>query len=237
MGGGQTKAANEFKMELEKAIISISSKKREFFVSAFHHKLIFGPAFGSPQSYKTKECFEIDSCDYHKIYVGLFPIAKFLSGKSQVDQGELWKKDLISYKWKISDRQIILNRTDNANDENQFSIKFTELEFNDLVYLLSEVCFLSLNLDYDTFTVFTKLSKFELKDILTWQSKEKLKNQLQNFKSDLLSEIKFHCLCELVYYNLDIIVCVHKLRLFHNENEFICHRNIKEILECENVDK
>ena len=119
-------------------------------MSAFHHKLIFGPAFGNPQVFKTQECFEIDSSNYHKIYIGFFPIAKFLSGKSQVDHGELWKKDLMSYKWKINDRQIILYIThpqESHFGNEKFSIMFTELEFNDLVYLISHLCFLSLNLD------------------------------------------------------------------------------------------
>ena len=150
-------------MELNKAIFSISSKKPDFFVSAFYHKLVFGPTFGNPQVFKIRECFEFDYSNYHKIYIGLFPIAKFLSGKSHVDHGDLLKRDDISYKWKISEnKEIIFYIRGTEEDVNEFSIKFSDLEFNDLIYLLSELCFLTLNLHFDDLTLFINLSKFLL---------------------------------------------------------------------------
>ena len=158
-------------MEVDKAIFTMSSKKPHFFISAFRQKLIFGPLFGEPQSYIKFKCFEIDYSDYHKIYTGFFPILKFLAGKTNTDEGCFLEN--CHYKWKSncdSTLQEIVLSIWTENSE-AFSINFTLYEFNDLVYLITELCFPSLGFPFETLTVFITLSKFELEKILSFMNK------------------------------------------------------------------
>ena len=83
-------------------------------------------------------------------------------------------------------------------------------------------------------TIFHTFSNFQLPKLLTFQNKKILKEELQLMKNDInLSELQLHCTCELVFYNLDVIICIHKLRLFYNDENFLTRLNIKAIEECE----
>ena len=227
-------------MEIAAAIFSVRSKKLNFYVSAFKHRLIFGPV-SSKQVYEELKCFEIDYSDYHQLYIGFFPIIKFLSGKSDINEGTFLEKKCFSYTWKVSKQTteaeisfFISNTEDLTNLTNRFSIAFSLNEFNDLIYLLTELCFLSLDLNFENLTIFMKLSNFELSKLLTFQNKTTLKTELLQIKNDVnLSELKFHCSCELVFYNLDVIICIHKLRSIFNHNNFITQLNIQALEECE----
>ena len=226
-------------MEVGKAIFTLQSKKPNFSVSAFRRRLIFGPLSSETQTYDKFKCFDIEYCDYHHLYIGFFPILKCLSGKSNVCEGNFLNKKSLHYKWKVSREEnepeillFLLNDTDVIN----FSISFTLNEFNDLLYLLTELCFLSLDLSFENLTIFHTLSNFQLSKLLTFQNKKILKEELQFMKNDLnLSELQLHCTCEQVFYNLDVIICIHKLRLFYNDENFLTRLNIKAIEECEKL--
>ena len=228
-------------MEVGKAIFSLRSKKPNFCVSALHYKLIFGPLSNETQTYEELKCFEIDYCDYHQLYIGLFPILKCLSGKSNVHEGNFLNKKTLSYKWKVCPQLtepevvlMILNDAESIENLPKYSISFTLNEFNDLLYLLTQVCFLSLDLSFENLTIFHTLSNFELSKLLTFQNKKTLKQQLQDMKKDFnLSELQLHCTCEQVFYNLDVIICIHKLRLFYNDENFLTRLNIKAMQQCE----
>ena len=150
-------------------------------------------------------------------------------------------KKSLSYKWKVSREEakveiilFILNEEDTTDNSTKFSISFSLNEFNDLLYLITELCFLSLDLTFENLTIFLKLSNFELSKLLTFQNKTTLKTELLHIKNDVnLSELKFHCSCELVFYNLDVIICIHKLRSIFNHNNFITQLNIQALEECE----
>ena len=240
MQGAMT--ATLFKMEVDKAIFSFRSKKVNFVASAFNHKLVFGPisSEGEKEIYEELKCFEIEYGHYHNLYIGFFPLVKFLSGKSQTNESIFLERNNLSYKWKVSvssqveiEPEIMLFISD-TNDPNKFSITFSLNEFNDLIYLLTELCFLSLNLTFPNFTIFMTLSCLEFSKLLTFQNKNILRKELQEMNNDFnLSELKLHCTCELVFYNLDVIICIHKLRLLHNDKNFLTYLNIKAIEECE----
>ena len=80
-------------MEICKAIFSFRSKKPNFYASAFHYKLLFGPLSSDGQTYEELKCFEIEYCDYHQLYIGFFPILKCLSGKTDVKEGNFLNKN------------------------------------------------------------------------------------------------------------------------------------------------
>ena len=224
-------------MEVGKAIFTLQSKKPNFSVSAFRRRLIFGPLSSETQTYDEFKCFDIEYCDYHHLYIGFFPILKCLSGKSNVSEGNFLNKKSLHYKWKVSREEnepeillFLLNDTDAI----KFSMSFNLNEFNDLLYLLTELCFLSLDLSFENLTIFHTFSNFQLPKLLTFQNKKILKEELQLMKNDInLSELQLHCTCELVFYNLDVIICIHKLRLFYNDENFLTRLNIKAIEECE----
>ena len=233
-------------MEVGKAIFSLKSKKPHFYVTAFHHRLVFGPISSERQSYEDFKCFEIEYCDYHQLYIGFFPILKCLSAKSDIFEGNFLTKKNLFYKWKVSyqatepeptEPEIILfisnepNTTDNATN---FFISFNLNEFNNLLYLITELCFLSLDLSFEILTIFHTFSNLELSQLLTFQNKTRLKEQLQLMKNDInLSDLELHCACEQVFYNLDVIICIHKLRLFYNDENFFMKLNIKAMQDCE----
>ena len=231
-------------MEVDKAIFSIRSKKPDFFASAFRHRLIFGPLSSKAQTYEELKCFEIEYSDYHKLYIGFFPILKCLSGKTDVKEGTLLSKNSLYYKWKVCTPKIepeIILFISNSKEQDfteiadKFSITFTLIEFNDLLYLLTQLCFLSLDLSFEILTIFEIFSNFEVSKLLTFENKTTLKNQLQLMKNDFnISELKLHCTCELLFYNLDVIIAINKLRLFYNDKQLITHLNITAIQECEN---
>ena len=236
-------------MEICKAIFSFRSKKPNFYASAFHYKLLFGPLSSDGQTYEELKCFEIEYCDYHQLYIGFFPILKCLSGKTDVKEGNFLNKNCLYYKWKVSEAsepkteasepKIILYISKDISEDttditNKFSIAFSLNEFNDLLYLITELCFISLDLSIENLTIFHTFSNFELSKLLTFQKKDTLKTQLHLMKNDLnLSELKLHCTCELVFYNLDVIICIHKLRLFYNDKKFLTRLNITAMQECE----
>ena len=163
-------------MDINKAYFSFRSKKPNFVVSAFDHRLVFGPV--EAQCYQELKCFEIEYSDYHQLYIGFFPIVKFLSGKTEINEGSFLKKENVHYKWKVTaeaGQLEILLAISNVEEEtnniaNKFSITFNLNEFNDLIYLLTELCFLSLDLSFQNLTIFITLSNFELSTLLTFQS-------------------------------------------------------------------
>ena len=67
-------------MELRKSIFFLRSKKPNFYVAAFHHKLAFGPVSGEPEVFELQS-FQVDYCDYHKIYIDFFQIVKYFLWK------------------------------------------------------------------------------------------------------------------------------------------------------------
>ena len=217
-------------MELRKSIFSLRSKKPNFYVGAFHHKLIFGPVSGEPEVFEVQS-IQVDYCDYHKIYIDFFQIVKCLSGEASESSGSL----AIHYQWKITncnnETQILFI----AKNEEVFSkIAFSLNEFNDLVYLISELCFLTLKLSFQNFSLFVEISKFETDKILSLQNKEKLKKTIKLLdKDNVLDEMGLHFASQLISYNLDVIICVHKLRSFYNEKLALTFLNIEAMNECE----
>ena len=175
------------------------------------------------------------------MYIGFFPIIKFICGKSGIVQGTILEKNSVDYKWKVSTHStepeislFIVNTQASNSITDIFSIAFSLNEFNDLIYLLTELCFLSLELTFENLTIFITLSNFELSKLLTFQNKTVLKKQLQEMKNAVnLSELKLHCSCELVFYNLDVIICINKLRSVYNDQKFITGLNIQALQECE----
>ena len=160
-------------MELRKSIFFLRSKKPNFYVAAFHHKLVFGPVSGELEVFELQS-FQVDYCDYHKIYVDFFQIVKCLSGQGQ--DSESTGSLMNHYQWKITncnnEHQIAFI---SKNEEGFSKIAFSLNEFNDLVYLISELCFLTLKLSFQNFSLFVEISKFETDKILSLQNKEKLK--------------------------------------------------------------
>ena len=217
-------------MELRKSIFFLRAKKPNFYVGAFHHKLVFGPVSGEPQAFELQS-FQVDYCDYHKIYVDFFQIVKCLSGQGSQSTGSL----INHYEWKITkannEIQILLI---SKNDELFSKVTFSLNEFNDLVYLITELCFLTLNLSFQNFTFFVEISKLETDQILSFQNKEKLKKAIKLLdKDNELDQMGIHFASQLISYNLDVIICVHKLRSFYNEQSSLTLLNIKSINECE----
>ena len=217
-------------MELRKSIFSLRSKKPNFYVGAFHHKLIFGPVSGEPEVFEVQS-IQVDYCDYHKIYIDFFQIVKCLSGEASESSGSL----AIHYEWKITncnnEHQIAFI---SKNEEGFSKIAFSLNEFNDLVYLLSELCFLTLNLSFQNLTFFVEISKFETERILSFQNKEKLKKAIKFLdKDNALDQMGVHFASQLISYNLDVILCVHKLRSFYNETSSLTLLNIEAMNECQ----
>ena len=65
----------------------------------------------------------------------------------------------------------------NDTDAIKFSMSFNLNEFNDLLYLLTELCFLSLDLSFENLTIFHTFSNFQLPKLLTFQNKKILKEE------------------------------------------------------------
>ena len=217
-------------MELRKSIFSLCSKKPNFYVAAFHHKLVFGPVSGQPEVFEVQS-FQVDYCDYHKIYIDFFKIVKCLSGSQSESTGSLIDR----YQWKITNVNNEVHILFIAkNEELFFKISFSLNEFNDLVYLISELCFLTLNLSLQNLTFFLEISKCETDEILSFQNKEKLKKAIKLLdKDNELDQLGIYCASQLISYNLDVIICVHKLRSFYNEKASFTLLNIEAMNGCE----
>lgn len=217
-------------MEISKAIFSVRAKKEDFYVSAFKHKLVFGQV--TEGIYEEDKYFQFNFSVYHQIYIGLLPILKYLSGKSEENSGILLKYDNFLYKWSVTKESA--DGYPMISFESQcITLNFSLEEFNDLVYLLSELCFISMDLSFQNLSIFEALSHFEINELLKFQDKKILKKQLKLFLNDELSEMKLHFACELVFYNLDVIVLVSKLKSFFNEQKFICFLNLKRMIDFE----
>ena len=221
-------------MEIEKSIFTVRSKKPNFYVGAFHHKLVFGPVCGNPEVFEDLKSFQVEYCDYHKIYIDFFKIVKCVSGQSSEYNGSLTNR----YQWKITDSkkkdEISIFSLRDDETVNDFSISFSLNEFNDLVYLITELCFLTLNLSFQNLTLFIEISKLQTEEILIFQNKEKLKKAIKALDADnKLNQMAIHLASEVISYNLDVIICVHKLRSFYNENLSFTNLNIKAMNECE----
>ena len=230
-------------MEFKKALFSIRAKKTNFYISAFDHKIVFGPVSIEDRVYEELKCFEIDYCDYYKLYISFFQIVKFLAGETPKHFGSI----LENYKWLIDKQgemepKIIFYIADDNGDlhlndfEKTFYIRFSLPEFNDLIYLLTEVCFISLNLNAKALNLFIKLSQMNLAEILSFQNKDNLQHQIKSFEPNGTDTnlIELHFITELAFYHLDVILCVHKLRAFFNPNKSLTFANINAMSECEN---
>lgn len=228
-------------MELSKAIFSVHSKKQDLFVSAFKYKVVFG-FLKDTLSYEEETSFQFEFSSYHKIYIGFFPIIKCISKKSNVKDGVLIQKENYCYRWMINEGSssitihLSIQRTNkNSRNESQLTLNLTLSleEFNNLVFLISNMCLISLDLSYENFTIFETFSSFETDRILSCQNKDNLKQELANLTHPKITDVKLFIACELVFYNLDIIFCVHRLRSFVNEELLFSNLNIKQMLDCE----
>ena len=227
-------------MELKEAFFSIRAKKPDLFISAFDHKIVFGPV--NDRIYEDLKSFKIDYCNYHQLYIGLFNIVKYLAGETKKCCGSIFQR----YKWLIQKKgltepNVILyissaeySITDDFNEQT-FFISFSLTEFNDLIYLLTEVLFLSLNLSFKVLTFFIKLSKEQnLEEFQNFESKDKLQQQIKSYHHDGdWTPIDLHYATELAFYHLDVILCVHKLRTIYNIDKSITFCNIRAMMECE----
>lgn len=217
-------------MELNKAIFSIRAKKQDLYISAFKHKIVFGLV--KEEIYQEDKFFQFDFSIYHKIYIGFLPIIKFLCGESNENNGIFLKNDDFSYKWSITKDLSNDFTTVNLKSGN-FTLTFSLEELNDLVYLISEMCLISLGLSFENLTIFENLSILDINLLLSFQNKKKLKDQIRSLANNELSEMQLHFACELGHYNLDVIIAVHKLRSFFNNQKFSPLVNINEIINFE----
>jgi predicted DNA-binding ArsR family transcriptional regulator len=191
---------------------------------------VFGVVFEG--LYEEDKYFLFDFAVYYQIYIGFLPIVKFLSGKSNRANGILLQHNNICYKWRITKESTdtcynVIFESDN------YSLNFSLEELNDLVYLITQTCFISLDLNYETLLVFETLSTSEVDKVLQFLDKKKLIAEMKSLSNFELSEMKLHFVCELVYYNLDVIIGINKLKTLFNEKLFICQSNIQKILNYE----
>jgi len=236
-------------MEFHKAIFNIAAKKQDLFVSAFKQKVVFGQITES-SLYKEETSFVFDCSLYHKIYIGVLPIVKYLSKKSCIKVGTFLRKNNFCYHWLITEEGsmttvhfCIENRTSDSVPDPQedileseqvtFILNLTLNEFNDLVYLICNMCLISLDLSYEYFSIFEKLSNLNETQILNCQNKQNLKKEVKALFNDQMTEMKLHFACELAYCYFDVIVSVHKLKSFFNEEKFSSVTNINEIIDAE----
>ena len=83
-------------------------------------------------------------------------------------------------------------------------------------------------------TFFVEISKFETDEFLSFQNNEKLKKAIKLLdKDNELDQMAIHFASQLISYNLDVIICVHKIRSFYNDKLSVTLLNIEAMNECE----
>jgi len=204
-------------MNLEKAIITLSLKTDNLFISAFEEKLCFGKLRG--KEYPMKQSFTIP---FYKLYLWYLSFIKII-GAITSERITTAQKDLIeafdadtNYYWEVLEsKKVCFGIEFNSN----ISLKtvFDLTEFNNFVFTIKTLSFHTLNLQPFQHDLFINASKLPLEDILNFKDLDFCLQFIQKHfsKAPLSKQCQVECQILLQYYR-EQIVLQNKLETFFN---------------------
>jgi len=210
---------------INNALLKLCLTKPEFFICSFPGKVIIG----EPQNLILigNKSYTIYRCEYPAFFKSLSDIVTLLADeqRKQNKSGVLIQKTVdVLYFWKLENNFIKFGIEDQSNIV--IVTPFTESEFVHLIQSFREALLPSLLLNEIETTIFMKLSKLSLKELIEFQhSKTNISKSIEH----VMCQSKSPIVVILIQSNLDILIVYHKLESF-GANDFVAD-SIKYITE------
>jgi len=187
---------------IKNSLVTLSLLKRDFFISSFPGKIVFGEVFdGKFEAYKH---FLLFRCNYCKFYEKVVDIVRATRDEKR-SRDVILAEDIFTYYWQIHETGVKL-MIEKFETDLVFSTLFTFEEFNNLLDCFKELLLSSLLLKTRDIDIINKISSLDLKQIIEMQNS----SQCEEFKKLLAitSDYNQHILVKM---NYDIILLLHKL--------------------------
>lgn len=207
-------------MSLSKAIVTLSLKKMNEFISAFNGKVLFG-VVNDGLKYVKNQHFVIPCFQLHFWYQSIVQIASAFSEKKPTDESLIAEFEQSTYFWNIS-QNLNLCFGIKLNDETVFKTLFVIEEFNNFILVLKNIIFHCLCLKSYQFCLFETASHLKLSEILELKKSENCKRFVETTFSKSPYKIPNNQILvsqTVLQYYLEFIVLHHKLESFYNTEE------------------
>jgi len=217
--------------ELNKSIFHVSLKRDNLLIGVFKHCVLLGQLNDS-ERFDLDKSFIFYHFQFSLVFHGIWTILKTISGNSTEKNGTfLTHSENDKYSWQLTNsKKIRLNKTNDVA-----CLTFELAEFNDLILIFSRSFLFCLNLKPDEFQLLNQLSDFSLDELVDLDSFAKIDkflilntDQLELSGMNILQKNIFSV---LIFYHLDIIIVVHKLKCLYNDSLSITKTNVELILE------
>lgn len=214
------------------AIFSIGSKSCEVTVSAFEKKLCFGPL--KQNRFEAGQFFEIALNDVFDFFCALFYIVKSFTTKIEANGLLIQKTAEMKYTWRTLNKEnFVIAFNVETNETIQYQIEMTLLQFNDILFLISNLLIYCLTISCKERLMFQKILQLNLDQILKFKTETILAKYLQEQRTSFdLTEIEMYRYCLLIFYNLDVIVAIHNIKSLYNPALSVTQKNINQMLSC-----
>ena len=191
------------------AIINLTLVKRDFFISSFPGKLIFGEIF--EYKYIRNKSFLIYRCEICKFYETTLAILKSISSSKDTQQCWIQTEDY-AYFWELKNEtnlnRIILGIEIASNVV--FKTLFTFEEFYNLLDYFKELILTSLLLRDREISIINEISCLEIAQIKQFENKNLLNDYLDKQKIEKTQNMI------LISLNLDFIILQNKFNKLIN---------------------
>jgi len=177
---------------LNLALLTIGMLKKDFFMSAFAGRIVFGEIFKT--KYKPKKHFMIYRCNYTHLFKEILNILKAI-GQIKDATGVLLQNSHMKITWTVSSSVV----TFLLKEPFEFKTQFDFEEFNNFLDCFNELIFSSLLIKKPEADLLDNISKLDIKNIL--EEKSFLKDAKLTHEQQII-----------INFNLDIIVLKHKFR-------------------------
>lgn len=216
-------------MDLKSAIITLSLKTSDSFISAFSGKLCFGTI--SNNQYPLKQSFIIPIYELYLWYLSIIKILNAITVKTSQKGLIVVLDDNVNYYWEVLESQKIcfgIEFNSNITHKNVFTLS----EFNNFIFTIKTLSFHTLNLKPFQLDMFLHASKLPLEDILKLNDSEFCAQIIQKHfaNSSILKSRQQKCQILLQYYREHVIL-QNKFETLYNSEQDHSNQVIRLILD------
>jgi len=198
---------------LKDSLVTMPLRTIALYIAVFPRQIVFGSA--ENDKIGLKSCIVIDISSMKEFYkCFLLIISNFAKDKiKEVINIDVTSYESCNYSFIMRDTNaVVMAVTINEEAVSQFCLNYPQ--FNELLHLISEVIFISLNLKSHHMDFLSFVSKHELTEIVELRNPSKVESFCQKLKAPFDSDLLI--LRTVLLYHLDLIVIFKKLKGFVN---------------------
>lgn len=211
-------------LSTKKALINIALLKKNYFISSFPGKIVFGEI--GIKNYISNRHFVIFRCELGEFFEAIVKTYKLICSKDDKRNDDesitLIQNNSYTYLVKVENTKVIFKLN---KDGESYSSSFTILEFNNLLDTFKELILTTLLLKDEELIALKEFALLDLKTLKSFESTEEITKFLtqNSFRNVNKSNITI-----ILSLNLDIVIFIHKMNIFVNVEYRRIDRFLKE---------